>query len=170
MLLVVVFGWQVLIFVLLFSECFLMNIFFPIIRKNFNYHVKNRWKAEKCLFCIFYKTFGIICFFYTLLIELRFFYVTFQRKQSNQRKWKYQRGQSLNVRSYAQNSSKSFVHVTSTQMYRHALSTKGDTNGYFFQKVSPLASASLGISLDEHQTFHHEDSLFAVRLVGTWLL
>lgn len=73
------------------------------------------------------------------------------------------------MRSYAQNSSKSFIHVTSTQMYRHALSTRMTLIRKFLPEGLSSILGFLGVSLDEHQTFHHEHSLSALRLVGTWL-
>lgn len=62
---------------------------FPIIRKIL---ILNR-KQNKSLFCTFYKTLGIICYFYNLLIKLRFFLSCFTENNLVTRKQEYQRGQ-----------------------------------------------------------------------------
>lgn len=56
MLLVVIFGWWVLSFVLLFSACFIMSTLFPTIRKKppFNSHIKkSKQKAKQILVLYF---------------------------------------------------------------------------------------------------------------------
>lgn len=89
-------SWLVLIFVLLFSECFwkIISIFFPIIRKTLITMLKTEGKQNKYSFWTFYKTLSIISYFYTLLIELIYIFLMSCFRENNLvKKTGHRRGQ-----------------------------------------------------------------------------